>query len=101
ERIVRVGRETEIVEPVQRQQRAPGANRIAERGPFAAGAFEQAYLVFREDDEIAVRICSETAFFCRRAEASERFQSSLVIVLKSGSVFGAREGAAADAGRFS
>ena len=39
-----------------------------------------------ERDEIAVRIFSETAFGCRRAEASERRQSSLVIVLKSASV---------------
>ena len=86
---------------MQRQQLPPGADRVTQRGPLATGRLEQAYFVFREEDEIAVRICADTAFFCRRAEASERFQSSLVIVLKSGSVGRAREGAALDAGVFS
>ena len=90
-----------ILQPVQRQPRAKIPNRIAQRGPGPAGGFEQAYFVFREEDEIAVRICSETAFFCRRAETSERFQSSLVIVLKSGALVRAREDAALDAGGFS
>src|SRR5690606_179869 len=92
---------TEHIERRQRHERAPRANRFAEGGPFAAAALEQAYFVFREEDEIAVRICAETAFGCRRAEASERFQSSLVIVLKSGASFRVREAAPADAGGFS
>ena len=61
------------------------SNRIAEGGPFTPGGFKETYFVFLEEDEIAVRICAETALGCRRAEASERFQSSLVIVLKSAS----------------
>src|SRR5690606_3735379 len=85
ERVFRFGGKPEILQPVQGQLPAKIADGPAQRGPFAAGAFEQAYFVFGEEDEIAVRICSETALRCRRAEASERFQSSLVMVLKSAS----------------
>jgi hypothetical protein len=73
----------------------------AERRPFGARALEQDYFVFRKEDEIAVRICSEIAFGCRLAKSSERFQSALVIVLKSGSLGRVREEAAADAGGLS
>ncbi|HWL15568.1 MAG TPA: hypothetical protein VNR00_08185 [Opitutus sp.] len=86
---------------MQRHDVTPRADCIAERSPFAAGAFQQTYFVFGKEDEIAVRICAETAFGCRRAEASERRQSSLVIVLKSGSLVRARERAPADAGELS
>ena len=51
-----------------------------------------------EEDEIAVRICAETAFGCCRAEAMERRQSSLVIVLKTAPLFCAGEPATAEAG---
>jgi hypothetical protein len=101
ERILHVGGKTEIFQPPQRQKRAPRPNRIAQPGPFRARRLEQDYFVFLEEDEIAVRICAETAFFCCRAKTSERRQSSLVIVLKSGSFLEAREGAPADAGGLS
>ena len=91
-------RKPKIFEGPQRQQRPQFADRRAKRRPRAAGAFEQAYFVFSEEDEIAVRICADTAFGCRRAEASERRQSSLVIVLKVASGLVAREGAALDTG---
>ena len=101
QRVFRRRRKSEILQCAQRQQRAPRADRLTQRRPLRPGGLEQAYFVFREEDEIAVRICAETAFDCRRAEASERFQSSLVIVLKSGPVVRVREGAAADAGGLS
>jgi hypothetical protein len=44
---------------------------------------------------------SVIAFFCCRAEAIERRQSSLVIVLKSGALFGAGEGTPLDPREFS
>src|SRR6185436_10924511 len=80
-----------FIQPLQRQQRPPPANRRAERRPLAARALEERYFVFGERDEIAVRIFADTAFGCRRAEASERRQSSLVIVLKSASFVRPRE----------
>ena len=98
QRVFDPGRETEILQAAQRRRRAPAANRVAQRGPLGARAFEQAYFVFGEEDEIAVRICSETALGCRRAEASERRQSSLVIVLKSGSFDGTGEVTPAEPG---
>jgi hypothetical protein len=93
----------EVIEPVQREQRAKRADRRAQFRPLGTGAFEQRYFVFGEEDEVAVRVRmrSEIAFFCCRAEVSERFQSSLVIVLKTGALFRAGEGAALDAGDFS
>jgi hypothetical protein len=63
------------------------------------GGFEEAYFVFGEEDEIAVRICAETAFLRCRPEAMERFQSSLVIVLKTASFGRAWELPALDTGR--
>jgi hypothetical protein len=63
------------------------------------GGFEQAYFVFGEEDEIDVRICAETAFLRCRPEAIERFQSSLVIVLKTASFGRGWEPPALDAGR--
>jgi hypothetical protein len=90
--------EAEIFQRTERQAVAEGADGGAERSPFGPGGLKQAYFVFREEDEIAVRICAETAFGCRRAEASERFQSSLVIVLKSGSFDRSREELPVDEG---
>ena len=63
----------------------------AQGRPFGPRALKQAHFVFFEEDEIAVRICSEIAFGCSLAKSSERFQSALVIVLKSGSDWRARE----------
>jgi hypothetical protein len=95
--------EPKVIEPVQREQRTKRADRRAQFRPLGTGAFEQRYFVFGEEDEVAVRVRmrSEIAFFCCRAEVSERFQSSLVIVLKTGAWFRAGEDAALDAGVFS
>ena len=53
------------------------------------GVFKESYFVFGEEDEVAVRVRmrSEIPFFCCRAEVSERFPSSLVIVSKTGACF--------------
>ena len=102
ERILLGRREAEVRQSERSGRSAPkGADGPAERGPLGAGALQQDHFVFCEEDEIAVRICSETAFGCRLAESSERFQSSPVIVLKSGSPGRVREGWAADAGGLS
>ena len=89
--------EPEVGERAQRQEGPEPPDRRAERGPFGAGGLKQDHFVFRKEDEIAVRICSEIALGCRLAKSSERFQSSLVIVLKSGSGGCVREEGAADA----
>ena len=94
------GVETKILQWTQRQQTAELPDGITEGRPFAAGCLQQAYFVFFEEDEIAVRICAETALGCRRAEASERFQSSLVIVLKSASFDRAGEAPTLEEGGF-
>src|SRR5690606_10611954 len=59
------------------------------------------YFVGFPEDEIIVRIRSDSDFLRCRAETSERFQSSPVIVLKRVSLFRGREPAALDAGRSS
>ena len=103
ERILRGGVETEILQPVQRQPGPQSADRRAELTPLRRRALQQRYFVFGEEDEVAVRVRmrSEIAFFCCRAEASERFQSSLVIVLKTAPLFRAGEEPTAEAGRSS
>jgi hypothetical protein len=60
---------------------------------------EQTYFVFGEEDKIDVRICAETAFLRSRPEAIERFQSSLVIVLKTASFGWTGQTPTLDAGR--
>ena len=94
----RCARKAKILQRSQRHQAAQVPDRRTEPRPLVARGLEQAYFVFGEEDEIAVRICAETAFGCRRADAIERRQSSLVIVLKIASRFGPREEAALDAG---
>jgi len=99
QRIFRNGVKPKFIQRPQRQPGAEIADGATQFGPAPTGAFQQAYFVVGEEDEIAVRICAETALGCRRAEASERRQSSLVIVLKSEPLGRAGETAALDAGR--
>jgi hypothetical protein len=70
------------VERQQWQAAAKFPDGRAQPAPGTAQTLQQAYGVFREDDEVAVRIRSNAALGRRRAEAIERFQSSPVIVAK-------------------
>jgi len=97
--VFRGGQKTEIVKRPEGEKGAEGADGLTQGGPFGPGPLEETYFVFLEEDEIAVRICAETAFGRRRAESSERFQSSLVIVLKSDSFGNAEERAPPETGR--
>ena len=72
ERIVDFRAEAERLERDDRQRGAKRADGFAERGPLAAGGLEQAYFVFREEDEIAVLICADTALPCRFDQLIER-----------------------------
>jgi hypothetical protein len=69
--------------------------------PKRAGGGQQGYFVGFPENEVIVRIRSDADARRCRAEASERFQSQPVIVLKRTSPFGCREAAAMDAGGFS
>jgi hypothetical protein len=93
--------EAEIRERAKGQEIPEGADGRAKGSPIGPGGLKQAYFVFCKKDEIAIRICSEIAFGCSFAESSERFQSALVIVLKSGSPGGVRKDGAEDRGGLS
>lgn len=73
-----------MFERTQGQKTAEKEYRLVQFPPHATGGCEQAQFVGGEEDEIVVRIRSEASARRCRAEASERFQSSFVIVLKSG-----------------
>src|SRR5690606_6980492 len=81
-----------------RQQRAERARRRVEFVPERVRSSEQAQLVFSPEDEIVVRIRADADARRCRAKASERRQSSLVIVEKSGLPAGFGELSTADAG---
>jgi len=59
-------------------------DRLAQCRPRRIGQFEQAYFVFLDEDEIAVFICADTAFFCFFAQLIERPKSLPVTVQNSG-----------------
>jgi len=94
--VFRFRRKAELVERQEGQLAAKSPDGLAQLSPIAARPLEQAYGVFREDEEIALRIRSKAALGCRRAEAIERLQSSPVIVEKADLAWGAGELGAAD-----
>ena len=98
EQVLGVGSETEGLQRQDGEQAAEGAGGGVELVPEGVGAGEEAYFVVGPEDEIIVRIRADADARRCRAEASERRQSSLVIVLKRGPGEGGGKLAAADAG---
>lgn len=56
QRVLHLRREPEVLQPQQGQARPEVPDRLAQLGPLAAGPLEQDHFVFREEDEILVRI---------------------------------------------
>ena len=98
-RVVRGPKETKILKRHDRQATPEIADRLAQRRPLRAGGLQQAYFVFLDEDEIAVLICSDTAFGCRFAQVIERPKSLPVTVQNSGPFFRAGEAGAFEVGR--
>ena len=92
---------TEIRERNEGEQGAKGAGGLVKFVPERVGAGQESYFVGFPEDEVIVGIRSDADARRRRAEASERFQSSPVIVLKGAAVFFGGEPEALDEGRSS
>ena len=73
-------------------------NGFAQRGPFTAAGFQEAYFVFREADDIEVFICSDAALPRRLDQLIERPKSLPVTVQNSGPSFRAGETGAGEVG---
>jgi hypothetical protein len=101
ENIADVIGKAEVGERDERQQGAEGAGGLVQLVPEGIGAGQEGYFVGFPEDEVIVWIRSDADARRRRAEASERFQSSPVIVLKAAAVFRGRETSALDEGRSS
>jgi hypothetical protein len=92
---------TEVGEGDEGEQGAKCAGGLVEFVPERIGVGEKGYFVGFPEDEVIVGIRSDADARRRRAEASERFQSSPVIVLKGAAVFFGGEPGALEEGRSS
>jgi len=101
EDVAHVFGEAKIGQGDEGQQGTKGAGGLVEFVPKRIGVGEERYFVGFPEDEVIVGIRSDADARRRRAEASERFQSSPVIVLKGAALFEGREPGTLDAGRSS